>query len=114
EPLEPRRLLSALDLSFGAGGEAIVPLDIHTQVTVVQPDGKIILAGNDAHEAVIARLNSNGDLDRPFGDDGWTRIDIAGKGTVRAVAVLPSGKILIGGPIYEDNYFIARLRADGT
>src|SRR5690349_9337246 len=93
EYLEPRRLLTELDLSYGAGGEAIVPLDINAQVTVVQPDGKIILAGNDAHDAVLARLNPNGSVDQTCGENGETRMDFAGKGTVRAVAVLPSGKI---------------------
>jgi len=69
------------------------------QVVVVQPDGKLIIAGNFTTLAPnggatvtrnhIARLNPDGSLDAAFNPNA--------NGTLYAVALQPAGKILAGG-----------------
>jgi uncharacterized delta-60 repeat protein len=86
---------------------------------VVQPDDKIVLAGDFTGVLLravlernrIARLNADGTLDTSF-DPG-----MGADGTIRSVALLPSGKLLIGGDF--TNYAgvrrmrMARLNANG-
>src|SRR5438477_4440345 len=75
ERLEARRLLSLGDLEplFG-GGDAIQTTDFGATDTgravVVQPDGKILVAGSwdgGASEFALARYNPDGSLDSTFG-----------------------------------------------
>ncbi|HEY8559964.1 MAG TPA: FG-GAP-like repeat-containing protein [Pyrinomonadaceae bacterium] len=85
--------------------------------SVVQPDGKIIIAGsfnrvNGARAGSIARLNADGTLDADFN---------AGAGAnaaIRTIALQPDGKILLGGAFTSFNNQtvrrIVRLNADGS
>jgi uncharacterized delta-60 repeat protein/gliding motility-associated-like protein len=85
--------------------------------TSIQPDGKIILGGdftscNGTESNHIARLNTDGTLDTSFN---------AGTGAnnrVRAIALQPDGRIIIGGSFTSYNGIvrnrIARLNANGT
>jgi uncharacterized delta-60 repeat protein len=89
----------ALDPSFGKGGEVVLPsLPAGTAVTV-QPDGKILVAGNSpgpTHKAAIARLNADGSLDSGFGSGGV--VDLSNGGVVpRTVFVEPGGGIVVAG-----------------
>ncbi len=107
-----------LDTSFnysGAGATSAV------LAVAVQPDGKILIGGtflnyNGADcSDTIARLNADGTLDTSFNNGGAGTNNI-----VRAVAVQPDGKILIGGEFTSYNGDanasdrIARLNSDGT
>src|SRR5687768_9133229 len=86
QPLEPRRLMAAgdLDTTFGGNGGVLVDFtgtgvgvgaDFASAV-VVQPDGRIILAGNSGSggntddKIALARLNPDGSLDTTFDGDG--------------------------------------------
>ncbi len=84
----------------------------------VQPDGKIIVAGqfitvNGVPRARLVRLNADGSIDTGFlsGQSGPNA-------TVRTVFLLPDGKILIGGSFTNVNGIsrggLARLNADGS
>ncbi len=81
----------------------------------MQPDGKIIIAGNFSDyngitRNKIARLNTDGTLDTSF-DPG------SGADTIRRMVTLPSGKILITGLTSYSSitvWGIARINADGT
>lgn len=83
----------------------------------VQPDGKIIIGGdfesfNGALVPYLARINPDGSIDPTF--DAGTGPD----GAVRAIAIQPDGKILIGGSFTEVNGTprgrLARLSASGA
>jgi uncharacterized delta-60 repeat protein len=93
------------------------------ETIVVQPDGKILIAGSfttlspNGGAAVtrnrIARLNADGTLDTAF--------DPNANGTIYAIVVQADGKILVGGRFSGANSIggqtrnrIARLNADGT
>jgi hypothetical protein len=71
---------------------------------VVDPDGKIIIAGdfitvNGASRTCVARLNANGTLDETFNPSGFTpRGFNAGQPQpIRGVVIQSDGKIVIGG-----------------
>lgn len=91
--------LFVVDPTFGNGlavvGGAFATNTVHS--AVLQPDGKIIIAGtftlvNGVAQNNVARLNSDGTLDTTFGN-GLTGAD----NNVFAVAIQPDKKILIGG-----------------
>ena len=120
----------SLDLSFGGGTGRIANLAIGTGNDAVralglQPDGKIVLAGeclDGNYHICVARLNDDGTLDTSFdGPDGngngkfILRISANGGGA-RTVVLQPDGKIVLAGYCIEENYHfcIARLNVDGT
>ncbi|MFO1500751.1 MAG: immunoglobulin domain-containing protein [Verrucomicrobiota bacterium] len=83
----------------------------------VQPDGRVLAGGNFATVAGsprvnLVRLQAAGTLDNSF------KTNFTCSGEIRAVAVQPDGRILIGGVFTNVNSTarrgIARLNADGT
>lgn len=99
----------SLDPTFGRGGRVSLPGGGDTfgdtvgeiNAVALQRDGKILLAGQNFHEEPYCiRLNADGSLDRSFGKGG---VAVAAKFTgqqssmIRAVAVMPDGKIVLGG-----------------
>ncbi len=62
---------------------------------VPAPGGGIVLAGGTTREWLVARLDANGSLDPTFGSGGWTVLPWPG--SVSAIAVTPSGTIVLGG-----------------
>jgi hypothetical protein len=62
---------------------------------VPAPGGGTILAGSTAKGWLVARLDARGRLDRSFGSSGWTVLPWPGSAS--AVAVTPSGDIVLGG-----------------
>jgi len=103
----------SLDGSFtvGTGADLIY-------ASAIQPDGKILIGGefwsyNGTPRDYIARLNADGTLDGSFPTGGW-----GASSAVRAIAVQPDGRIIIGGSFSYYNGTlrdkIARLNADGS
>ena len=103
-----------LDTNFNAG----TAVDVGPVASIaVQPDGKVLAAGSFYSStgivpAYIARLNTNGTVDRSF--NPGLQVD----GPINSVAVQPDGKILIAGPFVvvdgQVRRSIARLKSDGT
>lgn len=92
--------------------------DTEVRAVLVQPDGKVVMAGaftatRGAFRGRIARLNSDGTLDRTF-IEGLS----GASNPIHSLALQGDGKILIGGSFRSVNgvprSFIARLNADGT
>jgi uncharacterized delta-60 repeat protein len=101
------------DTTFTVGTGA----DSTLRVAVLQPDGKIIIAGyfnsyNGNSSNRIARLNSNGTFDGTF------IVGSGANGDINTVTILPDGKIIIGGNFTAYNgtacYRVARLNDDGS
>lgn len=85
--------------------------------SAIQADGKIIIGGdfstiNGFMANNLARLNTDGSLDRTF------RTSIGASAAVRAIAIQKDGKVLIGGMFSQYNglarNFITRLNTDGS
>ena len=105
---------SGVDYTFnpGSGANATV------RAVTLQSDGKVLLGGSFSSVSGqtrnrIARLNADGSLDA-----GFQSSMTGANGDVRAVAVQPDGKVLIGGAFTTVNgtnrTSIARLNGDGS
>jgi len=107
----------ALDSSFsrngytrvGGGGGAFLR-DI-----TVEPDGKIVVAGEIFERFMMLRLFPDGRLDRSFGKGGFAISNVAPHRHERAnpdeIALLPGGRLLLSGNIYgKRRDFVALAR----
>ena len=95
----------SLDSSFDPGTGANIVLDL-----AVRPDGKILIGGafssyNGTPRTSLARINSDGTLDISF-DPGTAM----GTDAVRAMAVQPDGRVVVGG----DFGTFVRFNPNGT
>ncbi len=106
-----------LDATFGTDGKAITPVAPGTGADslndiVIQPDGRIVAAGESASDVSLARLNSDGSLDTSFNGTGTVLTDLGPNFSVaNAVALQNDGKIVVAGIGFgEKNYDIAVLR----
>ena len=103
----------ALDSTFGSGGEAESSFDttdgvhVHTASPVatslvVQPDGRIVLAGavedDPSYRFGLARYNANGTPDTAFGTGGRVESNFFDTQQVGLALVLqPDGKLVLAG-----------------
>jgi uncharacterized delta-60 repeat protein len=116
------RLRSAngtLDPAFGSGGKRVIDFGTDDEAVhgaALQPDGKIVLAGDTRLQPAVVRLKPNGALDPTFDGDGRKVFSWGAIGRVTAVVVAPNGKILLGGFSGPEggNIQVARLRANGA
>lgn len=110
----------SFQVGAGVGGAAPAVYEV-----VIQPDGKVILAGafesyDGATSVALARLNANGSLDSQFNlGSGISSDDPTFNGPwVSRVRLQPDGKILISGQFTEIDGVahrnVARLNADGS
>src|SRR5690606_36661518 len=76
------------------------------QTSVVQADGKILVAGEAGEPSpmtlAVARYNSDGTLDNSFGNSGTLLIQVgAARSYARNIALQADGKIVIGAYTYD-------------
>lgn len=114
-----------LDPLFGTGGKVSTTISAGTdrgQAVLLQPDGKIILAGygqsGSATVIVVVRYLSNGSLDSTFGTQGEVLTPVGnGLDYGYCAALQPDGKIIVAG--YSANGFngdiaLVRYNPNGT
>lgn len=119
----------SLDPSFGTGGRVTTDLTDKGDAAYavgVQPNGKIVVAGNAENDNIfrifgVARYNSDGSLDAGFGKKGKITNDILGRvGEARALAIQPSGKVIVAGytesnnPFLNEDFALVRYNNDGS
>ncbi|HEY1084202.1 MAG TPA: hypothetical protein VGE29_18195, partial [Prosthecobacter sp.] len=108
------------DVAFGTEGKVILHAGSQDVLKglLIQPDGKIIIAGSSGHEFVTMRLLSDGTLDPAFGDNGiQAAAYFPGATDAMGVALQPDGKILRTGTTADGGIYKAcllRLNADGS
>lgn len=104
-----------LDNTFNCSVGGATPETISVNSVVLQPDGKIIIAGgfftvNGSGRSCIARLNTDGTLDTGFNPNP--------NSSVFAVGLQANGQIVIGGHFTTvggtSRTRVARLNTDGT
>ena len=121
----------SLDTSFGTGGKVSGSVNGIARAVAIQPDGKIVLAGDFERvlsngeivsDFTLARFNANGSLDMPFGTSGTgqvaTDIGNAANSGLNLVlqangAMVVSGKPLGNQPGF-DHTDVVRYNANGT
>jgi uncharacterized delta-60 repeat protein len=114
-----------LDEVFGDQGKQMVDVsgddDDKGHSVVLQPDGKILVAGysgNDSNnDFSLIRLNIDGSLDEGFGEGGKLVLLGSGKAMAYSVTLQADGKIVMAG--YGNNgvdtdFGVIRLNADGS
>lgn len=120
-----------LDANFGSGGRVSANVNGIARAVAIQPDGKIVVAGDvsfpssngsDFSDFTVARFNSNGTLDLGFGGSGTGQVatDI-GSSTNSAgnIVLQPNGAIVVSGkPLGDqpgfDHTDVARYTANGV
>ncbi len=109
-----------LDPSFGGGdGRVALPGGGSASEVLVQPDGKLLVAGNaaGAEAMTVNRLLPDGTPDLGFGGgDGVATVDVAPLADSAAGAALqPDGRIVLAGSSQASgDMAVARLLADGS
>lgn len=122
----------SLDPGFGDQGRVLLDFDPGQANAchdlVVQPDGRIVLAGYrrfgpvDNESFMVIRLNGDGSLDTRFSNDGYQSINFApilgARARAFAVALQPDGKLVVAGYNRlgpgEHDLAVTRLNANGT
>ncbi|WP_419553084.1 Calx-beta domain-containing protein [Candidatus Poriferisodalis sp.] len=108
-----------LDTGFGTAGTTTTDIDNNSTdaayAVALQPDGKIIAAGDSEGAFVVARYNADGTLDTGFGTAGTTTTDIDNNSldVAHAVALQTDGKIIAAGDSGLD-FALVRYNADGS
>jgi len=121
-----------LDSSFGSRGRVTTDfpgLAAVPSAVVIQPDGKIVVAGGAfplftfAGDFKVVRYNPNGSLDTSFGDGGIVTTLFPEGSYAFAVALQADGKIIAAGTHFVDfnpgdlsdtDFALARYNPDGT
>jgi uncharacterized delta-60 repeat protein len=119
----------SLDTSFSTDGKLITDTrlsDDDISSTIVQPDGKILVAGTVYSDSgwghgdfALTRYNADGSLDTSFSGDGKLMTDFGAHDDIgRSVAVQSDGKILVAGDSLNSNwsgdFALSRYNADGS
>jgi uncharacterized delta-60 repeat protein len=99
------------DPTFDADGTATIGFPaVLTTGAVLQPDGRIVVAGSSSGDFAVARLNSNGSPDATFGTAGKVTVDFGGPTFANAVALQPNGRIVVAGQrTAGEDFAVARL-----
>jgi uncharacterized delta-60 repeat protein len=94
----------SLDAGFGNGGKVVVSaagLASAARGVVIQPDGKIVVAGSagpaGSEQFVVTRFNADGSLDPSFGSGGTTLTGFGAEASASGLALQADGKIVVAG-----------------
>jgi uncharacterized delta-60 repeat protein len=108
------------DNSFGTGGVVISPLGPKqdgASALLLQPDQKMLVGGvifkDSMNQFVLARYNTNGNLDPTFGTNGFVTVQAdSASSALTSMAFQPDGRILAAGYGYRNgssNFTLARF-----
>ena len=97
----------SLDPTFGSGGTVRTDFSGNidqANAVAIQPDGKIVAAGSSfsntktVEDFIVARYNTNGTLDKKFGNNGKITTDFfRNVDSISALVIQPDGKIVVAG-----------------
>jgi uncharacterized delta-60 repeat protein len=121
-----------IDGGFGSRGKVTTDfagLAAVPSAVVIQPDGKIVVAGGAfplftfAGNFELVRYNSDGSLDTSFGNGGIVTTTFAEGSYAFDLALQPDGKIIAAGTVFVDfnpgdqsdtDFALARYNSDGS
>jgi uncharacterized delta-60 repeat protein len=110
----------SLDNSFDGDGKQTIDFNGLNNIAyalAIQPNGKIVVAGQASDNFALVRYNSNGSLDNSFDGDGKLITDF-GSSAAYALAIQTNGKIVVAGQAFNlDNttdFALARYNSNGS
>jgi uncharacterized delta-60 repeat protein len=119
----------SLDSSFSYDGKVAKNISYYHfddgYSVILQPNGKIVVTGDSytnpgtaLTDFILIRFKSNGDIDKTFGNNGYTITDFGGFESARYAAQQSNGKIIIVGSSYnsgtgESKTILARYTING-
>jgi uncharacterized delta-60 repeat protein len=114
-----------LDPTFGTGGIVVTPLaggDAFPASVLVEPDGKIVVAGSAGGRVLVARYDAAGVLDPGFGTGGLVLTSVGDSAGASSMARQPDGKLVLAGSVsqqvmphvFDLSVLVLRYLADGT
>lgn len=125
--VRPAAIGAGLDITFGNGGQvasAVTGLEYGSGGSARLADGRLLVGGlcrtGDVHDFCVARYLQDGTLDTTFGAGGWARRTVSTyRATAAAMAVLPDGRIVVGGgclDLYDvgNRFCMARFSPEGA
>jgi uncharacterized delta-60 repeat protein len=114
----------SLDASFGTGGLVTTSFPGFSNAgatsMVVQPDGRIVVAGGAGGQFALARYDSDGSLDGSFGTNGLVTTSFPGftGADANTLAVQADGRIVVAGSAVRSDQSgqlaLARYDTDGS
>jgi uncharacterized delta-60 repeat protein len=106
-----------LDTSFGSSGIVSFSFangtDAWLRTLAIQPDGKIVVAGESGTVLAVARLAPSGAFDSTFGAGGRATFAAIGNVSTYAIAIDGAGRPLFAGGVGAVAY-VARLTTSGA
>ncbi|TNC99977.1 MAG: FG-GAP repeat-containing protein [Rhodocyclaceae bacterium] len=117
------RYMADGSLDTGFSGDGMLVTDFaggndFANCSVLQPDGKILVAGHNSNEFAVVRYNADGTLDGGFGAAGMLTTDIGASFDVaQSITLQADGKILVAGGSYVGgayDFALVRYNTDGT
>ncbi len=109
----------SLDTSFDSDGKLTTDIgagDDYGSGVVIQPDGKILIAGSTNSQFALARYNSNGSLDASFDGDGKVQTGFTVSSSGRSLTIQSDGRIIVAGVSSGVNksFALARFNINGS
>lgn len=119
----------ALDESFGLDGKLVIDAsqtsngNSEARAVLIQPDGKILIAGYAGgqfnSDFLVMRLDADGTRDAGFGTNGVVRTPVdSGEDVANTMVLQPDGRIVLAGtsviPDNRHDFALARYNANGT
>lgn len=102
----------SIDSAFGVSGKVIAYFETDdTRDIVVQPDGKLVLAGAYQDYGLVMRLEPNGAFDTSFGTDG---VIVRAGLPFASVGIQANGRIVLGGVDINGRHSLARYLENGS
>jgi uncharacterized delta-60 repeat protein len=112
------RATGVLDTDFGGDGRVTLPGGGSASAVLVQPDRKIVVAGNasGSQAMTVTRLKPDGSPDATFGTAGTATIDVGSLADLAAGAALQAdGRIVVAGYTQSaEDVAVVRLNANGS
>ena len=113
------------DTSFGSAGLVVADFDGDNQALalVLQPDGKLVVAGvlealgARNRDFALARYHSDGSLDTSFGTGGLVVTDFSQVDRANALVLQVDGKLVVAGTLgafRTPDFAVARYHSDGS
>jgi uncharacterized delta-60 repeat protein len=106
----------SIDSSFGGSGKILLPIPgseyANLYTSLIQVDGKIVVAGTSSGVGTMVRFNSDGRLDASFGTNGILLDSTFGS---NSLAIQPDGKFVAAEVGLQSFAFrVVRYKSDGS